>query len=276
MPDHAVRVHQHEPDVEVRNCVTRRLRMLRVAEQCRGATVFQQCGQLIGVQRGVERDHRTSRRNDSQIRRDPAGMVIRHDGQPRSASESAFSDPSPHGFRHPVKLSIRAALDVIVALDFQRDVVRPALRAFDKPVVESGHESCGIYTKKLRCTTYCFVQFRRASFGTGQSSRSCIVAFRVYSTRLMPTFTDRFYQMRPERWPDKTSRWKSSATIASRVRMRELHRMAESVGRWIAENGFARGSRLAIVADNHPRWVAAYTSLRRDVRWSRLAAHADH
>ncbi|MGA8283783.1 MAG: hypothetical protein WB796_03475, partial [Candidatus Sulfotelmatobacter sp.] len=23
----------------------------------------------------------------------------------------------------------------------------PALRAFDKPVVESGHESCGIYTK---------------------------------------------------------------------------------------------------------------------------------
>ena len=31
--DHAVRVHQHEPDVEVRNRVTRRLRMLRVAEQ---------------------------------------------------------------------------------------------------------------------------------------------------------------------------------------------------------------------------------------------------
>jgi hypothetical protein len=38
----------------------------------------------------------------------------------------------------------------------------------------------------------------------------------------------------------------------------ELRRMAESVGRWIGENGFARGSRLAILADNHPRWVAAY------------------
>jgi long-chain acyl-CoA synthetase len=34
--------------------------------------------------------------------------------------------------------------------------------------------------------------------------------------------------------------------------------MAESIGRWIQENGFAGGSRLAIVADNHPRWVATY------------------
>ena len=30
---------------------------------------------------------------------------------------------------------------------------------------------------------------------------------------------------------------------------------------WIAENGFARGSRLAILADNHPRWVAAYLGI---------------
>jgi long-chain acyl-CoA synthetase len=37
--------------------------------------------------------------------------------------------------------------------------------------------------------------------------------------------------------------------------------MAESVGRWIEENGFVRGSRLAIVADNHPRWVATYLGI---------------
>ncbi len=36
-----------------------------------------------------------------------------------------------------------------MALDFQRDVVWPTLRAFDKTVVESGHESCGIYTKNM-------------------------------------------------------------------------------------------------------------------------------
>src|SRR5205085_8998878 len=38
----------------------------------------------------------------------------------------------------------------------------------------------------------------------------------------------------------------------------ELRRMAESVGRWITETGFEPGARLAILADNHPRWVAAY------------------
>src|SRR5208283_2976401 len=41
----------------------------------------------------------------------------------------------------------------------------------------------------------------------------------------------------------------------------ELRRMAESVGRWIIESGFPRGSRLAIMADNHPRWVAAYLGI---------------
>ena len=34
--------------------------------------------------------------------------------------------------------------------------------------------------------------------------------------------------------------------------------MAESVGRWITERIFERGARLAILADNHPRWVAVY------------------
>jgi predicted kinase len=38
---------------------------------------------------------------------------------------------------------------MIGALQLQRDVVRPALLAFDKPVIESGHESSGIYTKKF-------------------------------------------------------------------------------------------------------------------------------
>ena len=68
-------------------------------------------------------------------------MVVGNNGQPRSAHKSVFSDPSSHGFRHAAKLSVGATLDVIVALDFQRDVVGQALRTFDKSVVESGHES---------------------------------------------------------------------------------------------------------------------------------------
>src|SRR5437899_11635141 len=38
----------------------------------------------------------------------------------------------------------------------------------------------------------------------------------------------------------------------------ELHKMAESIGRWIHESGIEPGARCAIVAANGPRWVAAY------------------
>jgi len=38
----------------------------------------------------------------------------------------------------------------------------------------------------------------------------------------------------------------------------ERRRMAESVGRWLTEKKLGAGARIAIFADNHPRWVAAY------------------
>src|SRR5438105_974917 len=41
----------------------------------------------------------------------------------------------------------------------------------------------------------------------------------------------------------------------------QLKQMAESVARWLALNGFPAGSRMAILADNHPRWVAAYLGI---------------
>ena len=41
----------------------------------------------------------------------------------------------------------------------------------------------------------------------------------------------------------------------------ELRRMAESVGRWIKQQGPSPGARLAILADNHPRWVAVYLGI---------------
>src|SRR5437660_1232378 len=37
--------------------------------------------------------------------------------------------------------------------------------------------------------------------------------------------------------------------------------MAESVGSWLAHNGMPAGERIAILADNHPRWVAAYLGI---------------
>src|SRR5229473_2817393 len=73
----------------------------------------------------------------------------------------------------------------------------------------------------------------------------------------MPTFYDRFVEC-AERWPNNVALELQRHDQLESCTYAELRRMAESVGRWIGENGFARGSRLAIVADNHPRWVGAY------------------
>jgi long-chain acyl-CoA synthetase len=81
----------------------------------------------------------------------------------------------------------------------------------------------------------------------------------------MPTFYDRFVEC-AERWPENVALEVQRHDHIESCTYAELHRMAESVGRWVAENGvtengFSRGSRLAIVADNHPRWVAAYLGI---------------
>ena len=81
----------------------------------------------------------------------------------------------------------------------------------------------------------------------------------------MPTFYDRFVEC-AERWPDNVALELQRHDRIESCTYAELHRMAESVGRWIHERAitekqFARGSRLAILADNHPRWVAAYLGI---------------
>ncbi len=76
----------------------------------------------------------------------------------------------------------------------------------------------------------------------------------------MPTFYDRFIEC-SQRWPDNVALELQRHDHIESCTYAELRRMAESVGRWITENGFARGSRLAILADNHPRWVAAYLGI---------------
>jgi len=76
----------------------------------------------------------------------------------------------------------------------------------------------------------------------------------------MPTFYDRFVEC-AERWPDNVALEIQRHDHLESCTYAELRRMAESIGRWISENGFARGSRLAILADNHPRWVAAYLGI---------------
>ena len=76
----------------------------------------------------------------------------------------------------------------------------------------------------------------------------------------MPTFYDRFVEC-SERWPNNVALELQRHDHLESCTYGELHSMAKSVGRWITESQFARGSRLAILADNHPRWVATYLGI---------------
>jgi long-chain acyl-CoA synthetase len=76
----------------------------------------------------------------------------------------------------------------------------------------------------------------------------------------MPTFYDRFVEC-AERWPNNVALELQRRDRNESCTYAELKKMSESVGRWVGENAFAPGSRLAILADNHPYWVAAYLGI---------------
>src|SRR3984957_12037865 len=76
----------------------------------------------------------------------------------------------------------------------------------------------------------------------------------------MPTFYDRFVEC-SERWPENVALELQRNDQLESCTYAELRKMAESIGRWIGEQKFDRGARLAILADNHPRWVAAYLGI---------------
>jgi len=76
----------------------------------------------------------------------------------------------------------------------------------------------------------------------------------------MPTFYDRFVEC-AERWPSNVALELQRQDRIESCTYAELRGMAESVGRWVTENGFERGARLALMAENHPRWVAVYLGI---------------
>jgi len=76
----------------------------------------------------------------------------------------------------------------------------------------------------------------------------------------MSTFYDRFVEC-AERWPNNVALELQRHDHLESCTYGELHHWSESIGRWITENHFAPGSRLALLADNHPRWVAAYLGI---------------
>ena len=76
----------------------------------------------------------------------------------------------------------------------------------------------------------------------------------------MPTFYDRFLEC-AQRWPNNVALELQRRDHLESCTYGELQSWAQSIGRWITENNFTPGSRLAILADNHPRWVATYLGI---------------
>jgi long-chain acyl-CoA synthetase len=73
----------------------------------------------------------------------------------------------------------------------------------------------------------------------------------------MPTFYDFFVQC-AERRPQNVAVEVQTPSGLQSHSYAELRRMAESFGAWLVERGVQPGSRVAILANNHPRWLAAY------------------
>ncbi|MCU1271300.1 MAG: AMP-dependent synthetase and ligase [Acidobacteriaceae bacterium] len=76
----------------------------------------------------------------------------------------------------------------------------------------------------------------------------------------MPTFYDRFVEC-AERWPQNVAVELQRPDRIESYSYAELRRMAEAIAAWVRGRGIEAGARIAILADNHPRWVAAYLGI---------------
>jgi long-chain acyl-CoA synthetase len=73
----------------------------------------------------------------------------------------------------------------------------------------------------------------------------------------MPTFYDQFVEAE-QRGPQTIALEIQRKDQVESYTYAETRQMSESVGRWLTEKKLAAGARIALFADNHPRWVTAY------------------
>jgi long-chain acyl-CoA synthetase len=73
----------------------------------------------------------------------------------------------------------------------------------------------------------------------------------------MPTFYDQFVAAE-QRGPQSIALEIQRHDQVESYTYTDTRTMAESVGRWLTEKKLPSGARVAIFADNHPRWVATY------------------
>jgi len=73
----------------------------------------------------------------------------------------------------------------------------------------------------------------------------------------MPSFYDRFREC-AERWPNHAALEIQKRDELESYTYVQVRQNAERVGHWLRKSGIPLGARIAILADNHPRWVMAY------------------
>ncbi|HMK23450.1 MAG TPA: AMP-binding protein, partial [Terriglobales bacterium] len=73
----------------------------------------------------------------------------------------------------------------------------------------------------------------------------------------MPTFYDQFVEAE-QRGPQNIALEIQRHDQVESYTYAQTRTMAESVGRWLTEKRLSAGARVAILADNHPRWVTVY------------------
>jgi len=76
----------------------------------------------------------------------------------------------------------------------------------------------------------------------------------------MPTFYDRFVE-NAKRWPQNIAVEVQKPENLESYTYAQLRSMAEAFAAWLVANAMPPGERIAILADNHPRWVAAYLGI---------------
>lgn len=76
----------------------------------------------------------------------------------------------------------------------------------------------------------------------------------------MATFYDRFVECAERRPQNVAVEVQTPNGIESHT-YAELRQMAEGFGAWLVECGIEPGARIGILADNHPRWLAAYLGI---------------
>ena len=73
----------------------------------------------------------------------------------------------------------------------------------------------------------------------------------------MSTFYNRFREC-AKRWPDNVALEIQRRDRVESYTYGQVQRIAESLSRWLIEHHHQDGARIAILAENHPRWVASY------------------